>query len=315
MPPLGDRPIFRSAGAAVLSYDNQHIAARLVHTRFPLPVRRKRKEQEMGTDTTFSAAVAAIVAHHAKLYNLLLAALSAYSGGKTPPRKERISHILNCEENDAHLLLERLATAAKAAPRGSLGEHPDILIAECRDFLDFLEEHLPSPDCAAAINETLQTEEAFVNFIKGISGADPRLSRRDYALRIDKFIRDIKASFRNLGSSIVKMEFTQFRFLQKPKLKKASNSPSETPAKRGRIGSGLHGKRTSCMEEQLSDFRNFVKDHPINENDRSKTLGARASQYWKCHEKTMNHASQCTGEHKGFKTFKSLANAFRKSKR
>ena len=269
----------------------------------------------MGTDTTFSAAVAAIVAHHAKLYNLLLAALPAYSGGKTPPRKERISHILNCEENDAHLLLERLATAAKAAPRGSLGEHPDILIAECRDFLDFLEEHLPSPDCAAAINETLQTEEAFVNFIKGISGADPRLSRRDYALRIDKFIRDIKASFRNLGSSIVKMEFTQFRFLQKPKLKKASNSPSETPAKRGRIGSGLHGKRTSCMEEQLSDFRNFVKDHPINENDRSKTLGARASQYWMCHEKTMNHASQCTGEHKGFKTFKSLANAFRKSKR
>jgi hypothetical protein len=38
------RPIFQSAGAAVLSYDNQHIAARLVHTRFPLPVRRKRKE-------------------------------------------------------------------------------------------------------------------------------------------------------------------------------------------------------------------------------------------------------------------------------
>jgi hypothetical protein len=68
----------------------------------------------MGTDTTFSAAVAAIVAHHAKLYNLLLAALPAYSGGKTPPRKERISHILNCEENDAHLLLEELATAAKA---------------------------------------------------------------------------------------------------------------------------------------------------------------------------------------------------------
>ena len=105
----------------MLSYDNQHIAARLVHTRFPLPVRRKRKEQEMGTDTTFSAAVAAIVAHHAKLYNLLLAALPAYSGGKTPPRKGRISHILNCEENDAHLLLERLATAAKAA-RAALSE-------------------------------------------------------------------------------------------------------------------------------------------------------------------------------------------------
>ena len=32
-------------------------------------------------------AVAAIVAHHAKLYNLLLAALPAYSGGRTPPQK------------------------------------------------------------------------------------------------------------------------------------------------------------------------------------------------------------------------------------
>ena len=42
----------------------------------------------MGTDTTFSAAVAAIVAHHAKLYNLLLAALPAYSGGRTPPQKQ-----------------------------------------------------------------------------------------------------------------------------------------------------------------------------------------------------------------------------------
>ena len=206
----------------------------------------------MGTDTTFSAAVAAIVAHHAKLYNLLLAAFPAYSGGKTPPRKERISHILNCEENDAHLLLERLATAAKAAPRGSLGEHPDILIAECRDFLDFLEEHLPSPDCAAAISETRQTEEAFVNFIKGISGADPRLSRRDYALRIDKFIRDIKASFRNLGSSIVKMEFTQFRFLQKAK-------PSALPEKRKRKKT-IHIEEDSVKTTRRNDCDAAIKE-------------------------------------------------------
>ena len=220
----------------------------------------------MGTDTTFSAAVQAIVAHHAKLYNLLLAALPAYSGGKTPPRKERISHILNCEENDAHLLLERLATAAKAAPRGSLGEHPDILIAECRDFLDFLEEHLPSPDCAAAISETLQTEEAFVNFIKGISGADPRLSRRDYALRIDKFIRNIKASFRNLGSSIVKMEFTQFRFLQKPKLKKASNSPLKPPIRRRKkkstipVEDSIKTTRRNDCAAAIKEIRRRVKN-------------------------------------------------------
>ena len=68
----------------------------------------------MGTDTTFSAAIAAIVAHHAKLYNLLLAALPAYSGGKMPPRDSRASRILDCEKNDADRLLEELATAAKA---------------------------------------------------------------------------------------------------------------------------------------------------------------------------------------------------------
>jgi hypothetical protein len=267
----------------------------------------------MGTDTTFSAAVAAIVAHHAKLYNLLLAAFPAYSGGKTPPRKERISHILNCEENDAHLLLERLATAAKAAPRGSLGEHPDILIAECRDFLDFLEEHLPSPDCAAAINETRQTEEAFVNFIKGISGADPRLSRRDYALRIDKFIRDIKASFRNLGSSIVKMEFTQFRFLQKPKLNAHGHQPPSKRKKRGRAGSGLKGKRTDRMCEQLTAFSNWLSCHPIDERKQGRSIGERAHQFWMANCKTFEKDKNRLGENKGFSCHKTLAAAFRNS--
>ena len=168
----------------------------------------------MGTDTTFSAAVAAIVAHHAKLYELLLAVFPAYRGeGEMPPRDSRASHILDCEKNDAHRLLEELATAAKAKPRGSLGAAPDTLIAECRDFLAFLESNLPSPDCAAAISDICQIEEAFVNFIKAISGGDPSMSRRTYSIRIDKFVRDIKASFRSLGHSIVKFEceVTQFR--------------------------------------------------------------------------------------------------------
>ena len=139
---------------------------------------------------------------------------------KTPPRESRASRILDCEKNDAHRLLEELATAAKAKPRGSLGAAPDTLIAECRDFLAFLESNLPSPDCAAAISDICQIEEAFVNFIKGVSGGDPSMSRRAYSLRIDKFVRDMKAAFRSLGHSIVKFEceLTQFRFLQKPKL-------------------------------------------------------------------------------------------------
>jgi hypothetical protein len=53
-----------------------------------------------------------------------------------------------------------------------------------------------------------------------ISVGDPRLSRHAYSLRIDKFVRAMKADFRSLGHSIVKFEceLMQFRFLQKPKL-------------------------------------------------------------------------------------------------
>ena len=55
----------------------------------------------------------------------------------------------------------------------------------------------------AAISDIYQIEEAFVNFIKGVSVGDPSISRRAYSIRIDKFVRDMKAAFRSLGHSIV----------------------------------------------------------------------------------------------------------------
>ena len=171
---------------------------------------------EKNKKPTFTEAVQAIVESHTRLYGLLMEVLPAYRGeAEMPPREKRISRILDCETNDAHRLLENLATAAKAVPRGSLGADPDILIAECRSFLEFLESNLPCPECAAAINDTCQIEEAFVNFIKGISGGDPGMTRRQYSRRIDKFVRDIKTSFRTLGRAIVKLECRQmqFRFL------------------------------------------------------------------------------------------------------
>ena len=190
---------------------------------------------EKNKKPTFSEAVQAIVESHAMLYGLLMEVLPAYRGeAGLPPRGKRISRILDCETNDAHRLLENLATAAKAVPRGSLGAEPDILIAECRSFLEFLEDNLPCPECAAAINDACQIEEAFVNFIKGISGGDPGMIRRQYAKRIDKFLRDIKASFRTLGHSIVKLECTlgRFRISQKPELEKPDTPPPTKPRKR-----------------------------------------------------------------------------------
>ena len=92
--------------------------------------------------------------------------------------------------------------------------------------------NLPCPECTAAINDACQIEEAFVNFIKGISGGDPGMTRRQYAKRIDKFLRDIKASFRTLGHSIVKLECTlgRFRISQKPELhRNGVERDGETP--------------------------------------------------------------------------------------
>jgi hypothetical protein len=160
----------------------------------------------MGNDT-FAAAVGAIVESHKKLYALLLAAFESHKSGALPPRAKRVSRILDCEANGAHTILENLASAAKAAPRGSLGAQPDLLIAECRDFLDFLEDNLPTPDCAAAINDIRQTEESFINLIKGLSGCDPNITIDDYSRRIDKFVYDLKGLFRDLGHAVVKYEY------------------------------------------------------------------------------------------------------------
>ena len=68
-----------------------------------------------------------------------------------------------------------------------------------------------------------------MNFIKGISGGDPGITRRQYTKRIDKFLRDIKASFRNLGHSIVKLECTlgQFHISQKAELHCTGNDLAE----------------------------------------------------------------------------------------
>ena len=217
---------------------------------------------EKNKKPTFTEAVQAIVESHTRLYDLLMEVLPAYRGeAEMPPRERRVSRILDCETNDAHRLLENLATAAKAVPRGSLGAEPDILIAECRSFLEFLESNLPCPECAAAINDTCQIEEAFVNFIKGISGGDPGMTRRQYAKRIDKFLRDMKASFRTLGHSIVKLECTlgRFRISQKPELEKPDIPPPTKPRKR-KPAKSAHTTEDSIKAARRRDCAAAIKE-------------------------------------------------------
>ena len=223
---------------------------------------------EKNKKPTFSEAVQAIVESHAMLYVQLLEVLPAYRGeAELPPRGKRVSRILDCETNNAHLLLENLATAAKAVPRGSLGAEPDILIAECRSFLEFLEDNLPCPECAAAINDACQIEEAFVNFIKGISGGDPGMTRRQYAKRIDKFLRDMKASFRTLGHSIVKLECTLGRF-------RISQKPEQPPD-----GFTQHDRKVLHQIQQVAVYGNNPTDSQMAGNIRHEQVIYGANRY------------------------------------
>lgn len=90
-------------------------------------------------------------------------------------------------------------------------------------------------------------------------------------------------------------------------------SPHQTKRQRGRRGSGLKGSRTERMVEQLVDFKAWLRDNPVNERNAARTVGARASAYWRLHEKTMARDAKRTGEKRGFSSSKTLASAYRNS--
>ena len=91
-------------------------------------------------------------------------------------------------------------------------------------------------------------------------------------------------------------------------------SPHQTKRQRGRRGSGLKGSRTERMVEQLADFKAWLRDNPVNERIAARTVGARASTYWRLHEKTFAKDATRTGEKRGFSSPKTLASAYRNSK-
>ena len=90
-------------------------------------------------------------------------------------------------------------------------------------------------------------------------------------------------------------------------------SPNQTKRHRGRRGSGLKGSRTERMVEQLVDFKAWLRDNPVNERIAARTVGARASTYWRLHEKTFAKDATRTGEKRGFSSSKTLASAYRNS--
>ena len=91
-------------------------------------------------------------------------------------------------------------------------------------------------------------------------------------------------------------------------------APVAVARSRGRLGSGLKGSRTERMVEQLAEFKAWLRDNPVNERIAARTVGARASTYWRLHEKTFAKDATRTGEKRGFSSPKTLASAYRNSK-
>ena len=83
---------------------------------------------------------------------------------------------------------------------------------------------------------------------------------------------------------------------------------------RGRQGSGFKGSRTERMAEQLAEFKAWLRDNPVNARIAARTVGARASVYWRLHEKTFAKDAKRTGEKRGFSSPRTLASAYRNCK-
>ena len=69
------------------------------------------------------------------------------------------------------------------------------------------------------------------------------------------------------------------------------------------------------MVEQLAEFKAWLRDNPVNERDAARTVGARAAAYWRLHRKTFDRDAARRGEKRGFRCAKTLASAYRNSKR
>ena len=131
----------------------------------------------------------------------------------------------------------------------------------------------------------------------------PKVSRKAYLKHIFAARDSFYAALNNFNCDI---------FCQGSPPQEKRKRPAQTRSRRR--GSGLKGKRTQRMSDQLAEFKAWLRDNPVNERDPAKTVGARANAYWLLHEKMMARDAKRTGEKRGFSGAKTLASAYRNVK-
>ena len=75
-----------------------------------------------------------------------------------------------------------------------------------------------------------------------------------------------------------------------------------------RRGSGNHGTRTEKMAQQMSEFKNYLRDHPITE---AFNPNYRADGWWRLNRADCEAAAKAVGEKRGYDSSVKVASAYR----
>ena len=171
---------------------------------------------------------------------------------------------------------------------------------------------------------------AFVMLCNAVTTKDEPLVNRIRSTSIALYALDGEIDGRSTRTVVPAVHYIEYKsvYLEAKRYNEEHGNPAKTARRdasphhaavtqrlrHSRRGSGLKGKRTERMVEQLADFTAWLRGNPINERDPARTVGARASLFWRLHEKTFKRDAVRVGEKRGFGSEKTLAAAFRNSK-
>ena len=176
-----------------------------------------------------------------------------------------------CGRNDA--LRRRWVEAEAALPVSLSTRNPQLTAAQLDRLL--------------ALIETAHRESRIDRAMRGHAKADEPMERlepqRD--TRTDERMLDV------LG---------QLADALKPKPPK--------PPRKGRRGSGLHGLKTQKMDEQLTDFREYLGKQTVT---RARNIGYWAQNWWRQNLVECEAAAKAKGERRGYADYAKLASAYR----
>ena len=233
---------------------------------------------------------------------------SDYLAGMAPKPSANLADLLTpglSGENAARARFNELATVLSNFPHGHIPRIAIIpqTLRSSFALIDRLTALHPTTYLAAAREQLRAIKDLFAYTGEPL-------------LRHDEFAEKLRTSFKSFHDNCAYHAAEVRLWLRASEEKREETMPPRTtcaPARR-RLGSGLKGSRTERMVEQLADFKEWLRDNPVNERIAARTVGARASIYWRLHEKTFAKDATRTGEKRGFSSPKTLASAYRNSK-